>query len=349
MAFDGTGTFDLPVAPTFPAVTGTTISSTYFNNIMYEIANNGLSACLPKDGQAAMTGALNMGSFRITNVADAVSDGDAVSKDYLLTSNHTFSGDITLSGDITASGSLSITGTGVISGSNPLFSWYIGGTQKAYIQAVSANDEFALVNKAAGPMTFYTNNTLWGRITSGGSFIWNTATTGGWSTNARIAVKTDSTNAFIWGFSSEADYASGGGAFLGRTNNTAASLASWYYSTTAVGSITTNGTTTAYNTSSDRRIKYDIQPASSQGSCLDKIEVKEFAFNSAPGQRHLGFIAQDLAQVFPDAVSVGDDGDDPLAEGARIWGVDYSKLVPLLVKELQDLRRRVSFLEAIVD
>ena len=41
--------------------------------------------------------------------------------------------------------------------------------------------------------------------------------------------------------------------------------------------------------------------------------------------------------MFPEAVSEG-VGDIP-------WGVDYSKLVPVLIKEIQDLRKRVADLE----
>jgi hypothetical protein len=53
-------------------------------------------------------------------------------------------------------------------------------------------------------------------------------------------------------------------------------------------------------------------------------------------------IAQDLHTVAPEAVSVGDDGE----ELKTPWGVDYSKLVPMLVKEIQSLRARVAQLES---
>jgi hypothetical protein len=55
-----------------------------------------------------------------------------------------------------------------------------------------------------------------------------------------------------------------------------------------------------------------------------------------------GVIAQDLHAVAPQAVLQGDDGD----EIEKTWGVDYSKLVPMLIKEIQSLRARVAALEA---
>ena len=83
MAFDGSGNFAPPSAPTFPAVAGTTISSSYFNTIIQEICNNGLSLVLPRDGQAAMTGDLDMGTNQLVNVGDPASAQHAVTKAYL--------------------------------------------------------------------------------------------------------------------------------------------------------------------------------------------------------------------------------------------------------------------------
>ena len=58
-------------------------------------------------------------------------------------------------------------------------------------------------------------------------------------------------------------------------------------------------------------------------------------------------------EVLPEAVSRGTDGDlvdeevsDSEMPTKQVWGVDYSKLVPLLVKEVQDLRTRVLELES---
>tara|TARA_R100000664_G_scaffold15890_1_gene24602 strand:+ start:558 stop:716 length:159 start_codon:yes stop_codon:yes gene_type:complete len=49
-------------------------------------------------------------------------------------------------------------------------------------------------------------------------------------------------------------------------------------------------------------------------------------------------VAQELNDVAPDACSIPDDPDE-------IAGVDYSKLVPMLVKEIQSLRARIAKLE----
>ena len=108
-----------------------------------------------------------------------------------------------------------------------------------------------------------------------------------------------------------------------------------------VGSITSSNTATAYNLSSDRRLKENIVSADDAGSLIDNIEVVKFDWKVG-GHNRYGFIAQDLHVVAPEAVTAGDDGD----EIEKVWGVDYSKLVPMLIKEIQSLRARVAALEA---
>ena len=111
----------------------------------------------------------------------------------------------------------------------------------------------------------------------------------------------------------------------------------------AVGTIFTNGSATAYNTSSDRRLKSNIAPADNAGSVIDAIEVVKHDWK-AGGHTRYGMIAQDLYIVAPEAVSVGDADD--VEDFKNPWGVDYSKLVPMLVKEVQSLRKRVAELES---
>jgi len=69
MARNGSGTYNL-YTPGNPVVTGTTISSTDFNNTMTDIAS-ALTQSLSKDGQTAPTANLPMASFKHTGVGDA--------------------------------------------------------------------------------------------------------------------------------------------------------------------------------------------------------------------------------------------------------------------------------------
>lgn len=109
---------------------------------------------------------------------------------------------------------------------------------------------------------------------------------------------------------------------------------------TIAGSIShPTGTTTAFNTSSDARLKRNIRPAKDVGKIIDNIPVVSFDWKTDGIHVPVGMIAQDVHGVFPQAVYEGSDVDtDP-------WQLDHSKMVPLLLKEIQSLRERVNVLE----
>lgn len=80
MSRNGSGTYSLPVGN--PVVTGTTISSTWANNTLTDIAN-ALTGSLAADGQTTASGNLNMGTNRIINLADPTSAQDGATKYYV--------------------------------------------------------------------------------------------------------------------------------------------------------------------------------------------------------------------------------------------------------------------------
>ena len=112
----------------------------------------------------------------------------------------------------------------------------------------------------------------------------------------------------------------------------------FYRSGTQVGSITVSSTVTAYNTTSDQRLKENIQNADSASSLIDAIQVRKFDWKESNLHERYGFVAQELLTVVPEAVHQPEDTD-------AMMSVDYSKLVPMLVKEIQSLRVRVAQLE----
>lgn len=112
---------------------------------------------------------------------------------------------------------------------------------------------------------------------------------------------------------------------------------------TTVGSITHDGSNTAYNTSSDERLKHDITDTSLGLDTVLKLQVHDFVYNNDSSNTVVtGFIAQELQKLFPEAVSVMDPTTGYL-------GVDYGKLSPLLAKGIQDLNTKVDNLQNQVD
>jgi hypothetical protein len=102
------------------------------------------------------------------------------------------------------------------------------------------------------------------------------------------------------------------------------------------GSVTRgSGNTVLYNVSSDQRLKDNIQDADSASSLIDSLQVRKFDWKKDQTHQRYGFVAQELVQVAPEAVHQPEDTEQMMA-------VDYSKLVPMLVKEIQSLRKRLA-------
>jgi hypothetical protein len=97
-----------------------------------------------------------------------------------------------------------------------------------------------------------------------------------------------------------------------------------------------------YNVTSDRRLKSDIESAGTALDALSAIQVRSYKWAETGYQVDHGFIAQELNEIAPDAVKVGDNGE----EVTDTWGVDNGKLVPLLTKALQEAIAKIETLEA---
>jgi len=111
-----------------------------------------------------------------------------------------------------------------------------------------------------------------------------------------------------------------------------------------VGNVTISGSATSYNTSSDYRLKEDIQDITGATDRLMALKPCNFAWK-ADGSRVDGFLAHEAQAVVPEAVhGAKDEVDD---EGNPVYqGIDQSKLVPLLTKALQEALTRIETLEA---
>jgi len=81
MAFDGSGNYTPPSPPTFPAVSGNVISSTYFNATINDIAT-ALSNVICRDGQSTVTANISLNSHKLTSVTDPTNAQDAMTLNY---------------------------------------------------------------------------------------------------------------------------------------------------------------------------------------------------------------------------------------------------------------------------
>jgi hypothetical protein len=111
-----------------------------------------------------------------------------------------------------------------------------------------------------------------------------------------------------------------------------------------VGSITTAGSGTAFNTSSDYRLKENVVPLTGAADRLNQLQVRRFNFIADPDTTVDGFIAHEAQAVVPEAVTgTHDEADD---DGNPVYqGIDQSKLVPLLTAALQEALAKIETLE----
>ena len=91
MSRNGSGTYSLPAGN--PVVTGTTISSTWANNTLTDIAS-ALTDSVAADGQTPMTGNLDMNTNKIVNLVAGTAAGEAI--EFAQFSTPTFTGNVTM-------------------------------------------------------------------------------------------------------------------------------------------------------------------------------------------------------------------------------------------------------------
>jgi hypothetical protein len=112
-----------------------------------------------------------------------------------------------------------------------------------------------------------------------------------------------------------------------------------------VGSISVSSTATAYNTSSDYRLKENIIAVADGITRLQQLKPSRFNFKADSSHTVDGFIAHEVQAVVPEAVTGTKDAVD--ADGnPEYQGIDQSKLVPLLTAALQEAIAKIESLEA---
>ena len=211
-------------------------------------------------------------------------------------------------------GNITINGT-----STALLALSTGGTGRAYLY--TDGSRLDLLNTQNDALTFGTNNTERARIDSSGNLLVGQTSTGYLNGSAVAIEKSTYGRVLI----SHASGSVSGSYYLG-----------FALAGAEIGSITQSGTTAVlYNVTSDQRLKEYITDAAPASALIDAIQVRQYNWKSDGSFQRYGFIAQELVTVAPEAVHQPADPE-------KMMAVDYSKLVPMLVKEIQDLRKRLA-------
>jgi len=240
----------------------------------------------------------------------------------------------------------------------------------AYSQGNSNKAGFALFNDAG-------NRGIW---TSGNDLIF----TSGYESNSTEHMRIDSNGNFMVGGTSNDPIASGSSnlavtsgfininkanniaAYVGRSGSDGAVVA-FYKGTSNVGLINVNGSSTAYATSSDYRLKENVDYTWDATTRLKQLKPARFNFIADESNTLVdGFLAHEVSSIVPEAITGTKDAmttevlyvdGDELPDGKSVGdvkkasvpdmqGIDQSKLVPLLIKTIQELEARITALEA---
>jgi hypothetical protein len=172
------------------------------------------------------------------------------------------------------------------------------------------------------------------------------------SGNLLVGKTTTATTSLGWSFGSDrgnAKFSVGNYMIFNRDDNDI--LINFRRSDSSVGTITVNTTNTAYNTSSDYRLKEDIAPMTEALARVAALKPCTYKWK-VDGSDGQGFIAHELQEVVPQCVTGEKDAVD--AEGKpQYQGIDTSFLVATLTKAIQeqqaliqDLTTRLAALES---
>lgn len=233
----------------------------------------------------------------------------------------------TNSNSYTASGrgNLNIAGSG-----GAILGFQIGGTAKGYV--FHDNTNLQLWNESAGSLLFATSGTERMRITSGGLVNFGSETLS-FNSNGVLNI-----------FNSSTKYGIG----VRDYYNTSQLIVFINASDSVVGSITQTGSSTSYNITSDYRLKENVVEMTGALDRVDALKPSRFNFIADPETTVDGFLAHEVAEVVPEAITGEKDAVDE--EGNPIYqGIDQSKLTPLLTAALKEAHALIKSLEARIE
>jgi len=240
-----------------------------------------------------------------------------------------------LRGSLMTSDNADLAGIGTYLSTNAFFRNASGNPGYIVTAAASQirmiNDVISFARAASGTADTDISFSESARITSGGNLLVGTTSNPGGGD-----------------FKTVIDFGDQGRALALRTTlTTSRFMQSFFNGNGEVGSISTSGSATAYNTSSDYRLKHDIQPMTGALAKVTQLKPVTYKWNADDSESQ-GFIAHELQEVVPECVTGEKDAVD--AEGKPVYqGIDTSFLVATLAAALQEAHGLIKDLQARVD
>ena len=212
-----------------------------------------------------------------------------------------------------------------------------GGTNAGYLFATSTDTTLwsegsrtlTIGTAAGGPLVLTTNNAERARIDTSGNLLVGT---------------TSQPSASVVGIALNNNVASNASSWSCGSKTTANTMIQFINGNGQVGNIQTSGSATTYATSSDYRLKENVQPMTGALAKVQSLKPVTYKWK-VDGSDGEGFIAHELAEVVPQCVSGEKDAVD--ADGNPVYqGIDTSFLVATLTAAIQELKAELDSVKA---
>ena len=286
---------------------------------------------LNKSGDT-MTGVLNMGSNKITSLSNPTAAQDAATKAYVDASSGSGVGNI------------------------------VGTANEIDVSVFGTTYTLSLPGQISTNVLGNLTGNVFGNIT--GNVTGNVA--GGDLTGSRVIVRPPFTSPIAPIQNARLSVQSDASVGIGYNNinpGVATTAIAFENGGSPVGSIVVSGSSTAYNTSSDYRLKENVVEMTGAIERISKLEPKRFNFIANPELTLDGFLAHEVENIVPEAVDGVKDGmkdfeeiqldenneiiEEPIiVTKPKYQSIDQSKLVPLLVGAVQELIKEVNELKS---
>jgi hypothetical protein len=212
-----------------------------------------------------------------------------------------------------------------------------GATNQAVIQMstnsayqIRGGGNYGYISLVAPILRFDTNGTERMRITSDGDVLFGTQGLPNGTSVYGSAFTDETSNRMILRMAS--------------STTGAVNLVQFYNGNGLVGKIQTNGSATSYITSSDYRLKENVVEMTGALDRVSQLKPSRFNFIADADKTVDGFLAHEVQEIVPEAITGEKDAVDE--EGnPEYQGIDQSKLVPLLVGAIQELKAEIETLK----
>lgn len=355
------------------AVSGTTISSSAYNNLQTDLGNE-ITNSVDRGGRGSMTANLNLGSYQINNLANPTTSTDGANKAYADTKLALSGGTMTGAVNFNTSNNLGYqtwyngSTLNALWGANSSYSIYIqNGSSTGVIYADQSGNFTAIGTISSGTHTITGNLTASGTVSAGGYNCLTTNTynsyaptltgngaSGTWSINisgnaaTATSASSASTASACSGNSATATTATNqSGGTVSATSGSITSLGVGTAASGTSGEIRATNNITAYY-SSDIQFKTNIKNIADPLSKITQINGVEFDWTDKYikdnggedgyfiRKHDVGVIAQEIERVLPEVVATKEDGSK---------AVKYERVCALLIEAIKELDKKVKRLE----